>query len=307
MGLLSTLEGKHFPSEVKATEPEQKSQAVANKENIGLLQKTLKLSANQKQDSTNISQTLYNYNLLFCALFEKHENHFLITNSYNLDSKSIFSSWSTEDFWKGSVKQKNCWQYFYNDDNSLSQFYQFFSVELKDKIQSIAIFFTNEDNIIITGSEQKIEKLPYSFADELKNYFNAQNKDNNTFNAHNIQNPENFYTYKLKIDIEKIIDSTLSKNITDNSQTELFEKSICNELQNRIYAFFSYPNCCIKKSNTIINAVIYSKNEIKEELIQNHFIYSIKDFAEENSSLLIINFEGQAHTITEILEFLQAE
>ena len=305
MGLLSTLEGKHFPSEVKATEPEQKSQPVTNKENIGLLQKTLKLSAYQKQESYNITQNLSNNNLLFCAFFEKHENHFLITNSYNLDSKSIFSSWSTEDFWEGSVKQRNCWQYFYNDDNSLSQFYQFFSVELKDKIQSIAIFFTNEDNIIITGREQKIEKLPYSFADELRNYFSAQNK--NSFNAQNIQNPENLYAFKVSIDIEECVDSILFQNLSDKSQSELFKSSICNELQNRIISFASTPNCCIKKSNTIINAVIYSKNEIKEELIQNHFIYSIKDFAEENSSLLMINFEGQAHTITEILEFLRAE
>lgn len=301
MGLLSSLEGKQFPSKVTAQEENQQNQDLKKeKENIGLLQKTLQLSANQKKSN------IFSQNILFYALFQKKENHFYITNSFGLDYQSIFSSPSTVDFWEGSIKQRNNWNYFTQKDNTITQFYQFFSKNLKDKINEIAIFFNSDEKILMLGSESQIKIQSLSYAREVTDYFL---KDKITDSNKDFAFPalEDSNIYKLKIDAEACVEKIISANLPDQEQSQFFYNSIYKEIFNRLNAFFTKPNTFIQKDKANGLAILFSKSEIKEEIIHKHLIYALKDFAEDFSQYINLTFFEKAETKAEILNFLQAE
>lgn len=266
---------------------------------MGLLQKTLQISDKKEISVSN----LFGDGILFYALFEKFENHFFITNSIGLDSKSILLSFSTSDFWEGSIKKRDCWNYFTEEDNSISQFFQFFSIQLKDNIKSIAVFFSSENKIFITAGEKKLENLSDSFAEQIESVFNKIK-----FSLKNpaLLVPQNSFSYKITIETKEYIDSIILQNLTDKTQIEQFNESLSNELSNRFYVFFNSPNCCFQKNNNNFKIILFCKNQIKKELIHNHLINRLKDFADENSTLLKIELE-KADSEAELLEFLQAE
>lgn len=293
MGLLSKLSEGAFASSEKTEKADLEKAS-------GLLQKSILLSSKKLN-----YQYISDLGIDFYAFFEKSDNHYIISNSYGLDSATIFASYSTVDFWNGSIIHKNQWNYFSEKESTISQFYQFFSFDLKDKIKAVAVYFSDDDTIIMLGSSnESFTPLSEDFYQQLTEFFSTEKK---TLSAKEIQKPEKINVYKMIIDIEECVDNILSENLSEKDKLSLFRNSICHEIQNRIAAMFTKPNWCTHKSPVISNIVLFSKSELNDEILLNHIIYTFSTFAQENSQLINIHLLGKALSYAEILEFLQAE
>lgn len=137
MGLLQHIEGGSF------SEPSSTSQVKGS-----LLQKMLKYA----DSKLSFFEFTEKHNLSLCAVFEKCENTFVISASKGIDSLSILNSVSTDDFWKGTVPQ-NEWVYFSRENSEINQILQFFSQSLKDSIEEIYIFASENRILLLADTE----------------------------------------------------------------------------------------------------------------------------------------------------------
>lgn len=137
MGLLQHIEGGSLkePSPVPQTKG-------------SLLQKMLKYA----EDKLSFFEFTEKHHLSLCALFEKCENSFIISASKGLDSFSILNSVSTVDFWQGTV-HLNEWTCFSKENSQINQILQFFSQNLKDSIEEIFIYTTENRILLIADTK----------------------------------------------------------------------------------------------------------------------------------------------------------
>ena len=181
----------------------------------GLLQKASFL-LNQKLAFCNF---VLRNNISNCAVFSLSDQGCYIINSFRLDAKTILLSPSTLSFWKGTIEQENKIYNYSQEDNNLTQFLQFFSGDLKDKITSLSICKSSEQNILMLINSE----INYSILQDYSSQYLLKKAG------------------KLNMDFEKIeINySQILQNLEEQaSYNKIFDKTIQNEIKNRLNSFF---------------------------------------------------------------------
>ena len=102
------------------------------------------------------------------AVLEIINNHYFITNSFGYDVKSIYSSYSTVDFWNGLIKETNKIYNFNYENNSITHLFQFFSGDLIESIKQILVYKTETNKIYIFCLKKTSNKL-LQIQNQIKN------------------------------------------------------------------------------------------------------------------------------------------
>ena len=139
---------------------------------MGLL-KRIEESINQKPYfSTFCSKYGFNH----AGIYILQNNNFILSKSFGLDAETIFKSVSTKDFWEGTLNYKidnDFWISFSRKEDNLEPFFQFFSKELVDSLNSIFyyIFKTSSKTCIffIVNEEEEyiLPELSEDFTKQL--------------------------------------------------------------------------------------------------------------------------------------------
>jgi len=93
------------------------------------------------------------YSLPHSAVFTECNSFFVFSAASNLDGDTILQSISTSDFWEGTV-ENNKWTFFSKEESNLNIILQFFSDNLKSKINFVNIY-RNNDKILLAAYESK--------------------------------------------------------------------------------------------------------------------------------------------------------
>lgn len=268
---------------------------------MGLLQKTINLSTKQK---ISFSQFTKKHNVSLCAVLTKSEQEFLITASKGFDCISIVSSVSSADFWEGTIKEKNKWYSFTNNAQMLP-FYQFFSFDQKDKINSIHIYFTNENKILLicdNNANSLIENQDFISDFNLID-FNIKEQ----INFDQFEKSKNEIANKYCIDFSKSIESIIKNNLRKTEYADILKNTIYNQFDSCLKQLFNQPNYVCNKNNGIFNILYITQNEIPINLLRAHLVNSFKSFLQDEADKIIIEEMGKAASFKELIDFLQAE
>ena len=201
----------------------------------------------------------------FCIL-EKNGNNYFISNSYGFDYESIAKSYSTEDFWNGTITEKNQNIKFDNSLYTTNPLLQFFSNSIQNKLKEINVLY-KDDNKIYINCNSDIKHTEFS---KKNNYiFNLSESDNLPLN-------------KYQVDFSSYIEQFIIKNINISEENQ--KTTIFNEISNRLLTAVSELKIAVKIELNSIYLYI-PDTSIKIDIIISQFETVLKEFSPIKASL----------------------
>lgn len=206
------------------------------------------------------------------AVLEIINNHYFITNSFGYDVKSIYSSYSTVDFWNGLIKETNKIYNFNYENNSITHLFQFFSGNLIESIKQILVYKTETNKIYIFCLKKTSNKL-LQIQNQIKNL-------NLSFNlsVSRIETTNSNFTLEIQNTILEIVSENIrNKFYLKNS----FFNAIKAELVNRLNFYFS-NNSKISLNNDNKIEITTNINSKDFDLLEFHINENLKDILGAN-------------------------
>lgn len=206
------------------------------------------------------------------AVLEIINNHYFITNSFGYDVKSIYSSYSTVDFWNGLIKETNKIYNFNYENNSITHLFQFFSGDLIESIKQILVYKTETNKIYIFCLKKTSNKL-LQIQNQIKNL-------NLSFNlsVSKIETTNSNFTLEIQNTILEIVSENIrNKFYLKNS----FFNAIKAELVNRLNFYFS-NNSKISLNNDNKIEITANINNKDFDLLEFHINENLKDILGAN-------------------------
>lgn len=265
---------------------------------MGLLSRANTLDELKSNPGMAFSDFINKHSLKICALLEKNNSNYYVTNSLGLDAESIISATSTADFWEGICK--NSGQIYNFKDEEKRQLLQLFSFNLKDNLQELSVYKNKASQILICS-----EMLTNSAIKDFELISSLQHQ-NNYLNLNSLIK-ENSVILLFKINFSEAIKGYYISNKDKISDLDLFSKSLMNELYNRFSCRYNISDTTIQSNQFTIKTVIITNKEYSVELITHHIILNLKEVLNDNADLTQICFSGTADSCEKIKSFLQVE
>lgn len=206
------------------------------------------------------------------AVLEIINNHYFITNSFGYDVKSIYSSYSTVDFWNGLIKETNKIYNFNYENNSITHLFQFFSGDLIESIKQILVYKTETNKIYIFCLKKTSNKL-LQIQNQIKNLDLSFN-----LSVSKIETTNSNFTLEIQNTILEIVSENIrNKFYLKNS----FFNAIKAELVNRLNFYFS-NNSKISLNNDNKIEITANINSKDFDLLEFHINENLKDILGAN-------------------------
>lgn len=206
------------------------------------------------------------------AVLEIINNHYFITNSFGYDVKSIYSSYSTVDFWNGLIKETNKIYNFNYENNSITHLFQFFSGNLIESIKQILVYKTETNKIYIFCLKKTSNKL-LQIQNQIKNLDLSFN-----LSVSKIETTNSNFTLEIQNTILEIVSENIrNKFYLKNS----FFNAIKAELVNRLNFYFS-NNSKISLNNDNKIEITANINNKDFDLLEFHINENLKDILGAN-------------------------
>ncbi len=279
MGLLDRLSKDGLDAPVAKQEtpaPVQDKPIIQKKSNsVGLLKKSMMAS---QYDKLDFFEFIQKYNFSLCSYLKPQENFYCITKSLGFDGKSICQSYSTKDFWDGTIKEKNNLYTFEASTTDILPFYQFFSEKLKDKIERLHIFKLDDDSIFILITD-KAFTIPQTLIYDLQH----TDFDSDFVKAGSSTDEASASNYEITL--SEALESFVLSNSKSN---QMLINAISEQIFTNLCMYFPKPNVVTKKETGIYNVSTPSSQTVPIELFTAHLQNQIKFVLDNHSELISI-------------------
>jgi hypothetical protein len=270
MGLLSRINNLE-------KQPEPKPQV--KKE--GLLAKASRYDTK----AVNFAELAKQNNFYRCALFTNTEGFYHVQKSFNFDLESIADSVSTKDFWDGLDLTEGEWKSF--SEESLTPLYQLFSEQIKNEIVLVSILKFKLDNnsayLVVVNHDGELQDASV-VSDAVIKSLDVKNLPSHDISDGFVISSAYLFIISAKLSLENAFskyDSSISDILTDAAMEEIFYK---------VSDLLFKPNCAVLKSNCEIKAIMFSKEDVDEKLLQFHINSSLQEFFNlEEKGVLVLS------------------
>lgn len=265
---------------------------------MGLLSRANTLDEIKSNPGLAFSDFINKHSLKICALLEKNNNSYFVTNSIGFDAASLFSAVATSDFWDG-ICGKSANIYFFKDSER-TKLLQLFSFQLKDKLSELSVYKNFASQILLCAGT-----INQEIAADFENIRNHSHQ--NDIYKLNPLIKENSVVLLLKLDFSQAIKGFYSSEKNDQISFDLFQKALMNELFNRFCCYYNLTDAVTLLDSGIIKTVFITNKEYSTELVSRHIILNLKEVLNTYAEKIQIFFSGSADTCDKIKSFLQAE
>lgn len=218
--------------------------------------------------------------IIKCAILKNHSQFYFIYESFGFDGFSILNSFSTYDFWNGTIPKKNIIYNFSIQNTNLNQFYQFFSSQQKDEISSLSIIKTLDNSIFILINSSINSRILYDF--EHIDFEKETYIKNHNFQKENMQ--------KCVLDLNNSVEDFVFSENKNTFYNDFLSTSIKNEIQNRLTLKYNDFFIIEKKSENLYD-FIFTKNTIQIEFLKKEISELLKEIIFEHSKKIILKHE----------------
>ena len=230
MGLLQKLSdsGLDIVKEEKTALDKPVLQVKSN--SVGLLRKSL--NANSDYPGLDFFEFAGKYNLEIASILKCRNSSYQIQNCTGYDGESICLSKSSQDFWQGTITKTNTLYSYNAQAPSALPFFQFFSNELKEKIQTINIIKTADNSIFFIFNKSLV--ADDAFIKDLKGVENTKV---------NFEKADNSLPQNISVCLTIDFSEALESFVISNSKNDVtYSKVILEELYYRLCKNFSSPD-----------------------------------------------------------------
>ena len=281
MGLLQKVSYSGITDSVETSAAAKIAPLEKKSNSVGLLKKSLTVSHNDKLD---FFEFIIKYNLSLAAILRPNENFYSIYKSYGFDGKSICLSYSSKDFWDGSLLLKNTLYTFKAGTSEILPYYQFFSEEIKDSIELIHLFKMDDNSIFLFTTDNSYT-IPKSFVFDLINLDLEKNSFDSLIKP---QLADNVFIYD--IDLSEALESFVLSNSRTNKD---IIQAISNQLYVNLVQYFPQPDFLEKISAGKFKLYFSNPEKLPLELFANHLRIQIKETLENHSELIKVNLQAE--------------
>ena len=266
---------------------------------MGLLSRATTLDTAKALPGLAFSDFINNHSLKICALLEKENPNYNVTNCIGFDAHSILSASSTSDFWDGICPDQG--KIYTFTDSQKNQLLQLFSFDLKDNLHEFAVYKSSQNKILLCAG-----KLTSDTVKDFEKVCNEEHKNNiERFNSL-IKDGSVVLLYKLEfLDAAKAFFDSESRNSV--LSFEAFLAAISNEVYNRFACRYNISDTTIKNNSHSIKTVIFTDKAYSVELINQHLTLNLKEVFNNYATHINISYSGNADSCESIKLFLQAE
>lgn len=299
MGLLNVINESGIDFE--SVPLPKKSNVKSN--SVELLKKYVKESSESRLDFFEFTKK---YNLNICAVLEKYNDIYAVSECIGFDGLSIIQTISTPDFWNGTIPTKNQWYRFQTGDDTISPFYQFLSFDFKEQIDNIYIYYCEEnDKILMICSHNETD---LSNDAELLEDFRLLVKEPETeIENEKIEISIDSQIMKYSIEVEKAVKTFLALNLKNLNYMEYFKQVLYKEIWYDLQMFFNRHYYVYHTSAAKFNFISFTKTEISDASFLEHLKKNLAYILDEEVSLINFYNFGKASSYSEITSFLKAE
>ncbi|MCR5172390.1 MAG: hypothetical protein K6B73_05955 [Treponema sp.] len=287
MGLLSRINNLE-------NQPEQSPQV--KKE--GLLAKASRYDTK----SVTFAELAKQNNFYRCALFTNTEDFYHVKKSFNFDLESIADSVSSKDFWDGLDLTEGEWKAF--SEESLTPLYQLFSEQIKNEIVLINILKFTLDNksayLVVINHDGELEDASVVSQAVIQSLDAKQQPSYDSSDGFVISSAY-LFIISAKLSLENAFnkyDSSISDKLTDAAMEEIFYK---------ISELLFKPNVPVLKSNCEIKAIMFSREDIDEKLLQFHINSNLQEFFNLDEKGVLVLSAGVCPNSKGSISFLEQD
>lgn len=243
---------------------------------IGLLQKA-NLLLNKR---LTFCDFIKKNKIIKCAILKNHSQFYFISESFGFDGFSLLNSFSTYDFWNGTIPKKNTIYNFSIQNTNLNQFYQFFSSQQKEEISSLSIIKTFDNSIFILINSSINSRILNDF--EHIDFEKETYIKNHNFQKENMQ--------KCILDLNNSVEDFVFLENKNTFYNDFLSTSIKNEIQNRLTLKYKDFFIIEKKSENLYDFT-FTKNTIQMEFLKKEISELLKEIIYEHSKKIILKYE----------------
>ena len=244
------------------------------------------------------------------AILQHDGNYYHITKSLGFDAESIALSYSSKDFWEGTLLTDTDWQTFVQGTNQLGSFNQFFSEQMLSMITKLH-FIKLDDSVLMLMQEDEDFSLPPA-NDIRKELLHLLYMPSGISPELGIEDAvqeglaiSNASIYFLSV---KNAVATAIKDVpfADDSAKQKMTDIIYEHIAQICGSLFQKPNCSVLGKNGEIKIAFFSKDEIDEQLLQFHIVQTLSDIVgKEAAGGILLLMAGVCPHVKGILAFLQ--
>jgi hypothetical protein len=256
------------------------------------------------------------YGFIHAGIFSIVDGMYVLSHANGFDVNTVIRSISSRDFWNGIVPSSDCWVSLSRSNQTITDFYQFFSDKTKDSLCSLSI-------------------LKYTANGQSKIFFVAQ------FEGEHLALPA--ITPEYLVDISSVMPATIFEpnDDIDNVLEQRMTKGVCtpfvlsidSELQQSLSAYtittthlyeqikntvfeelywllitsFGPSAIVVPKRGYFVNIVLFSSEHIDTLFLQFHlsqFLKNMLDSSVFNSQF--VSFSDGITTPSELSHFLKS-
>ncbi len=248
-----------------------------------------------------LSQWAKNNSVNHVAIFSQYNNFYYISDSLNIDARTIALSVSTKDFWQGSIDfDESVYVKFSKADGNLGRFYQFFREDLRHDVEELyflPVTIGGQKKILmILKKADEVFTLPPSTDSFIKSIstinFNIVELPQETMEERLEENLVNFqanlYILSYRICLESLFNGIEISNLEIK---KLVIESMTKVMHAKITQLFASPNLVYMGTSEEIKIIYIARDDIDENLLLKHLKNCLKSYLgnNESDSLLLLN------------------
>ncbi len=239
--------------------------------------------------------------LKHAAIFSPYNNFFYISESLDIDARTIALSVSTKDFWNGSLDfSKREFQVYSKKEGNLGRFYQFFREDSRHDIEDLYFLpftFNSQKCILMLVKKQDenfiLPQCDSSFISSLSLISTTEKEltieDIVRDISRYIQGAQaNFFIFSYRLSLDVLFSGI---DITHPDIKELVINSMSKVIFERLSQLFPEPHCVVKGVNSEIKILYFTHDDVDEQFLLGHIINTFEDYLGKEcaSSLLLLN------------------
>ena len=251
-----------------------------------------------------------NQNFSHAALFQRNENTFSIVKAIGLDAETIARSYSSKDFWNGTLKADAGWQSFSKEETEFATFNQFLSEAVCAKAQTLH-FIKLEDSILMLVQEDddftlsaNSETVKHDIIQIL--YAHPEPEDLHALESSINKGLQVSNATLFLLSVKSAVDADISGVTLTDAAHEKILQTIYDEIYRICAQLFQKPNCCVLGKNGELKIAFFAKDEVDEELMHFHIANALSEIiSAENSNSIALLTAGICPDTKGTLAFMQ--
>lgn len=270
----------------------------------------LNAAAHYESESNDFYAWCEKQNFSHAALFRRDGDVFYIIKAVGLDAETIARSYSSKDFWDGTLQPDAGWQSVSREEASFASFNQFLSDDVRNKTQTLH-FIKREDSVLMLVQEDDDFTLAAN-AEAVKRDMiqilctRPAPEDRHATASAVVSGLQIADAALLVLSVRTAVENAIqSVSFRDEAAKEKILQTIYHEIYRRCAVLFQRPNCCMPGKNGALKIAFFSKNGTDDQLLRFHIAQTLASVIALPEKDVTLQTVGSSSDSQEIMSFLQ--